>query len=364
MHCFNLLFLLLLPLDVFPNLFFIQPDGEEALEIARAIDWRAGESFAFWCLGAALGSQGEYERALQLTHESLTIAEESEHQQWITASNCILGGIYLDLLAFPQAMDHLERALALAREIGSLHWIRVTTGRLAIGYILQNDLEKARSALDAALPRDAPTDSVGKRLCWLARAELALARGDADAALMIANDLIADSNKVIPRLWKLRGDVLAANDSPDAELVFLDAIRTATEQGALPLVWRIQLSLGKLFRREEHFNAARAVIGQIAENIPEGSLRDTFLAGAHAQVPAARAPTPRQIAKKEFGGLTPREREIAAMIAQGKTNREIAETLVVSERTVETHVTNVLTKLGFESRTRIAAWAVEKKLGG
>ncbi len=109
---------------------------------------------------------------------------------------------------------------------------------------------------------------------------------------------------------------------------------------------------------------ARLSERQIAANIPEGSLRDTFLAGAHAQIPAARAPTPRQIAKKEFGGLTPREREIAAMIAQGKTNREIAETLVVSERTVETHVTNVLTKLGFESRTRIAAWAVEKKLGG
>lgn len=44
------------------------------------------------------------------------------------------------------------------------------------------------------------------------------------------------------------------------------------------------------------------------------------------------------------------------------SNREIADTLVVGERTVETHVSNILNKLGFNSRTQIAAWAVEKGL--
>lgn len=55
--------------------------------------------------------------------------------------------------------------------------------------------------------------------------------------------------------------------------------------------------------------------------------------------------------------LSRREREIAGHVAAGFSNREIAELLVLSERTVETHVQHILTKLGFRSRTQIAAWA-------
>jgi DNA-binding CsgD family transcriptional regulator len=55
--------------------------------------------------------------------------------------------------------------------------------------------------------------------------------------------------------------------------------------------------------------------------------------------------------------LSRREREIAGHVAVGLSNREIAELLVLSERTVETHVQHILTKLGFRSRTQIAAWA-------
>ena len=60
--------------------------------------------------------------------------------------------------------------------------------------------------------------------------------------------------------------------------------------------------------------------------------------------------------------LTPREREVAALIAQGKSNREIAEALVLTAPTVKTHVGNILSKLGFTTRAQIAAWAVEKQL--
>ena len=61
--------------------------------------------------------------------------------------------------------------------------------------------------------------------------------------------------------------------------------------------------------------------------------------------------------------LTAREREVAALIAQGKSTRQIADELVLSERTVENHIGNVLSKLGFESRTQVAAWAAEMGLG-
>jgi DNA-binding NarL/FixJ family response regulator len=50
---------------------------------------------------------------------------------------------------------------------------------------------------------------------------------------------------------------------------------------------------------------------------------------------------------------------VAILIAQGKTNREIAHALVLSHRTVETHVSTILSKLGVSSRSRIAVWAVE-----
>jgi DNA-binding NarL/FixJ family response regulator len=79
-------------------------------------------------------------------------------------------------------------------------------------------------------------------------------------------------------------------------------------------------------------------------------------------IPSAPVLTPRQVAMKEFGGLTEREREVAALIARGKSNREIAEMLVVTVRTVEAHITRILDKLGFKSRTEIATWAVAKGL--
>jgi non-specific serine/threonine protein kinase len=64
--------------------------------------------------------------------------------------------------------------------------------------------------------------------------------------------------------------------------------------------------------------------------------------------------------KEKFGGLTVREREVAALIAQGKSNREIAEAMTVRVKTIETYVTRILNKLGFDSRVQIATWAIEK----
>ena len=60
--------------------------------------------------------------------------------------------------------------------------------------------------------------------------------------------------------------------------------------------------------------------------------------------------------------LTRREREVARLLAAGLSNRQIAEQLFVSERTAETHVQNILMKLGFGSRTQVAAWAVREGL--
>ena len=68
-------------------------------------------------------------------------------------------------------------------------------------------------------------------------------------------------------------------------------------------------------------------------------------------------------ATRTYGNrLTRREREVSALIARGLTNRHIAERLVISERTADNHVANILGKLGFSTRAQVAVWASEQGL--
>jgi len=66
--------------------------------------------------------------------------------------------------------------------------------------------------------------------------------------------------------------------------------------------------------------------------------------------------------KTHLGGLTKRELEAAILIAKGRSNRDIAEAMTVGLKTVETYVTRILQKLGFDSRVQIARWVLEKGL--
>jgi DNA-binding CsgD family transcriptional regulator len=71
-----------------------------------------------------------------------------------------------------------------------------------------------------------------------------------------------------------------------------------------------------------------------------------------------------QAATESPSALTRREREIAGLIAEGLSNKEIASSLVIAQRTAEGHVEHILTKLGFTSRAQIAAWAAEQRANG
>jgi DNA-binding NarL/FixJ family response regulator len=59
--------------------------------------------------------------------------------------------------------------------------------------------------------------------------------------------------------------------------------------------------------------------------------------------------------------LSPREREVAALVVRGLSNRQIADELVISERTVEHHVSNMLSRLGLDSRGQLAVWVVQQQ---
>jgi tetratricopeptide (TPR) repeat protein len=350
-------------------------DAEQALKIAREIVQRPAEAYALFQLALCLGSQGEYDRALATAQESSDIAEEIEHHEWQTAVQTVLGGIYSGLLANRQACKHFEQALALAREIGSLFWIRIATGYLASALISQGDLTRAELVLNAAIDPQTPVQTMAQRLMWCAQVELALAQGNPACALditdvLIASDLNTSKGGSILRVSKLRGEALVALQRPEEAKSALTAAHAITlAQGARPMQWRICISLGKLYQAqgrnqeaEQVFTAARSLVEELAITLADESLRDNFMRQASAMVPHTRPLTQARVKKQAFGGLTIREREVTELITQGKSNREIADALVVSERTIETHVSSSLSKLGFSSRTQIATWAIEKGL--
>ncbi|MFE5581572.1 ATP-binding protein [Kitasatospora sp. NPDC056531] len=110
---------------------------------------------------------------------------------------------------------------------------------------------------------------------------------------------------------------------------------------------------------EEAVRRSRAQLGErlFAEAFHAGTRLDQdgavqlALSDTEPPVPAART---------SGNGLSPREQEVAGLVAQGLGNREIAERLVLSQRTVETHVSRIMTKLDLGSRAQVAVWVVRR----
>jgi DNA-binding CsgD family transcriptional regulator len=350
-------------------------DADEALRLARQIDWRAGEASVLMYTGLALGQRGQYARAIEAAQQCIAIATEIEHRHWAMAGHWTLGAIYLDLLWLPEARRYLEQALAMATATGHQFSIRMASSFLAEACVAQGDIARAKVVLDAALEPNAPMQTLAARRIWCARARYTLASGASEEALEIVDALIASApncepGRAIPHLWNLRGLVLLARDrKEEAATVLHEAQSAAVAQGLPPLLWRIAISQARLClsrrRREEaetSCSTAHRIILALSDDMPDPLARESFLSHANAQIPRLTQPTARRATKQAFDGLTTREREVAALIAQGRSNREIGEAMVVSERTVEKHVENILAKLAFSSRAQIAAWAVEKAL--
>jgi DNA-binding CsgD family transcriptional regulator len=229
--------------------------------------------------------------------------------------------------------------------------------------------------LESILDWSRPPSALSQRLCLCIRAEAALAQHEPQRALRIVDALaqslsLDGAGQVIPYLGKLRGAALAAlGQWAAAEATFGAALAEAQARDLPPLVWRLHAALGTAYlaqqRRseaDEAFAAARAVAERLAAGLGERPVRVTFLDQLGRLLPEARPPSARAAARAAWGGLTPREREVAAHLARGRSNREIAAALVVSERTVEYHVGNILGKLGLTSRAQAAVWAAEHGL--
>jgi DNA-binding CsgD family transcriptional regulator/Flp pilus assembly protein TadD len=347
-------------------------DITEALNLARQVESLVSQAYVEWIAGGVFASFGELGRGLAHAQESLRIAAEIKHAQWLAATYFTLGRVYYLLLEANLAVQALETGLALATDTGSAWWIGNITAYLARAYVLQGALPRAEAALKAVMPREQPPANAPERRMSWAWGELTLASDEPEMALGIADRLLASAPgaaraQPIPWLLKLKGEALWALGRREEAI---QALEEAT-QGALarqerPLLWQLHRVLGRQYQylkqedlAQRNFTSARQSIASLASTIDDVYLREHFLRAALTTLPREKPVSASRVAKEAFGGLTEREREVAAFIAQGKSNREIADELVVSYRTVETHVGTILSKLAFTSRAQIAVWAVE-----
>jgi non-specific serine/threonine protein kinase len=118
-------------------------------------------------------------------------------------------------------------------------------------------------------------------------------------------------------------------------------------------------------RLEAWLPRAAAVLGEDrlaqAQAVGEGMPIDEAYALALAETEAVARSSP-GAAHREVGPLTARQEEVAVLVAQGWTNRRIAERLVITERTAAAHIERILHRLDFTSRTQIGVWAAEHDL--
>ena len=170
---------------------------------------------------------------------------------------------------------------------------------------------------------------------------------------------------------KLQGEALIALGRPEEAIQVLEEAKRGTveryEHGRL---WYMHGLLGRAYRHagqeklaRQEWLAARTVIASLAATIDEPALREQFTQAALATFwPGEKSRPDHLLEAAQYNGLTLREREVAALIAQGKTNGEIAQVLGITKRTVETHIGNILNKMDFSSRAQVIVWVIERGL--
>ena len=152
---------------------------------------------------------------------------------------------------------------------------------------------------------------------------------------------------VLAHVTRCRGLVSAARGHVSEAASLLEhAVRQHETVGDAFGRARALLALGVIRRRERQKRAARDAIG--------AALGEFERLGAATWIEKARAELGRIGGRTREEGLTAAERRVAALVAEGRTNREVAAALLLGERTVETHLSHVYAKLGVRSRAELA----------
>jgi ATP/maltotriose-dependent transcriptional regulator MalT len=228
---------------------------------------------------------------------------------------------------------------------------------LALLRLGQGDDDAAAAAIRRALGET--TEPLKRARLLPAHAEIMLAVSDVDEARRAAEELDEISSTAGTTMLRaiaaqVRGMVaLAEGDAKGALVSLRRACRTWQELDAPYETARTRMLMGRACRALGDEDTAALELETATDAFEQlGALPDLAslesLAGS--------------IGDGDVHGLTPRELEVLRLVAAGKTNREIASTLVVSEHTIARHVQNIFTKLRVSSRTAATAFAFEHQL--
>jgi DNA-binding CsgD family transcriptional regulator len=187
------------------------------------------------------------------------------------------------------------------------------------------------------------TDDYAEALLELGRVDEAgeaLVRWEADARRL-------GRQRVLAHVLRCRGQIAAARGEIDeARRLLEDAVGRHEAVDDLYGRSRALLALGMVRRRARQKRGAREAIAQALEGFEQ--------LGAATWVERARSELGTIGGRSREDGLTPAERRVAALVAEGRTNREVAAALFLGERTVASHLTHIYAKLGIRSRTELA----------
>ena len=339
--------------------------GEESLALWRELQPvdKSGLADTLDVLGELATEEGDYANAPLLLEEALELFRELEDPRGIGDMLMQLGWSYMRMGEYDKVAPRMEEALALFREIGQRSLVGFILAGLGELAIRQGQYERATRFLEESLAiREQHGHKWGIGTSLGSLGWIALRRGDFQRTKeMLAESLairmeINDKGGIAWCLEKLAEANYEQSRFQEAAKLFghAEAVRApigsvidlADQPDYTRMVAALRAALG-----ETTFTA----LWSEGASMPLEAIVDLALSDTE---PSAAAQTERE----RLGGLTAREREVAALIAQGKSNREIAESMTVGVKTVETYVTRILNKLGFYSRVQIATWAVEKGL--
>ena len=351
-------------------------EGRRCMElgVARGGDVPVGLlALATGHLGRLSGIRGDGVRALQLLEQALRLADMVENPTFTNRFDATMmllqmGAELVSMARYEEAEAYLARALAEYRKLGHQANAARALSFLGSAAMGRGDLAAAqtRGAESLALAREAYSPLYASTAAAML-GRLACVRGDHAGAATAFRDAIALGEEAQdhigqPVLLASVAMLAVGRDAPEVATRLLGA----AEVLALRLGTPHQLPDRTFY--EQTAATARAALGdRFAAAWAEGELLTPVAAIAEAgaylatvdRAPMATAATHPAGA----AGLTPREGEVLRLVAEGRSNREIAEALFVSESTAITHVRHILTKLGLDSRTAVAAWAIRHGLG-
>jgi DNA-binding NarL/FixJ family response regulator len=248
-------------------------------------------------------------------------------------------------------LDSAEEAFAKAEELCGQQ-----SAGLALVRLAQHRIDAAQGIITRMLGEQT-WNRLARGKLLPAHIQIAVAAGDLDTAAEAANELeeIAAASHgpaLSAAALTARGRLqLAQGDAPAARATLHQALHHWVQLEVPYEVATVRLLLGQACRICGDEDGARSSLAQAAEIFDRlGAALDAQLL-RDLDLPRARP-----------GGLTGREAEVLGLVASGQTNKEIASTLHLSERTVARHLSNIFTKLDVTSRTAAAAYAFEHDL--